>query len=56
MAATVSPTFAGASDETAPVPELTLRQLNRMRVGYLVMGLGLAVFKWPLLLTARPGS
>ncbi len=43
MAAAVSSTLVVASDESPPVPELTLRQLNRMRAGYLVMGLGLAV-------------
>ena len=29
-------------------------QLNLLRVGYLVMGLGLAVTKWPLLFTDQP--
>lgn len=35
------------------MPDLTVRQLNRMRVGYLVVGLGLAVVKWPLLIDGR---
>jgi hypothetical protein len=33
--------------------QLPLWQLNLLRVGYLVMVLGLAVTKWPLLLEAR---
>jgi hypothetical protein len=32
-------------------PELTLGRLNLMRIGYAVMGFGLAVVKWPLLVT-----
>jgi len=36
---------------TARAPrQLSLWQLNVLRVGYLVMGVGLAVIKWPLLL------
>ena len=36
---------------TSPAPEpVALWKLNLLRVGYLVMGVGLAVFKWPLLL------
>lgn len=30
-------------------PELSLFRLNLMRAGYLLMGVGLAVVKWPLL-------
>jgi hypothetical protein len=33
--------------------QLPLWRLNVLRVGYLVMGVGLAVTKWPLLLEAR---
>ncbi len=33
------------------VPELPLYRLHLMRVGYLVLGLGLAVVKWPALIT-----
>jgi hypothetical protein len=33
------------------VPELTLYRLHLMRVGYAIMGFGLAVVKWPLLAT-----
>jgi hypothetical protein len=33
------------------VPELPLRRLNLMRVGYAFMGFGLVAFKWPLLVT-----
>jgi hypothetical protein len=36
-----------------PSADLALWQVNLMRVGYLVMGVGLAVFKWPLLLDHR---
>ena len=31
------------------LPSVALWQLNVMRVGYLVMGVGLAIIKWPLL-------
>jgi len=31
---------------------LPLYRLNLMRIGYLVMGVGLAVYRWPLLLQA----
>jgi hypothetical protein len=34
-------------------PALALWQLNLMRIGYLVMGVGLAVTKWPLLVGDR---
>lgn len=38
-------------DDRAHGPvKLALWQVNLMRVGYLIMGIGLAVFKWPLLL------
>ena len=30
-------------------PPLSQRRLNVLRIGYFVMGVGLAVFKWPLL-------
>jgi hypothetical protein len=36
--------------EQKPLPTY---RLNLMRIGYLVMGVGLAVFKWPLLLQAH---
>lgn len=42
-----------APHEVLPDLPLTLRQLNRMRVGYLLMGLGLAAVKWPLLLEGK---
>ena len=35
-------------------PEFALWQLNLLRVGYLVMGGGLAVYKWPLLFDGKP--
>jgi hypothetical protein len=34
--------------------QLALWQLNLLRVGYLVMGVGLAVIKWPLLFDHEP--
>jgi hypothetical protein len=34
--------------------QLSLWQLNVLRVGYLVMGVGLAVIKWPLLVHHEP--
>ncbi|WP_425861901.1 hypothetical protein [Arthrobacter sp. TWP1-1] len=33
-------------------PELSLFRMNLMRVGYLFMGVGLVIVKWPLLLHA----
>jgi hypothetical protein len=51
---------------TSPTPErrearttrtstqLALWQLNLLRVGYLVMGGGLVIFKWPLLFADKP--
>jgi hypothetical protein len=37
-----------------PSGQLSLWQLNLLRVGYLVMGVGLAVIKWPLLFHHQP--
>jgi hypothetical protein len=37
-----------------PSGQLSLWQLNLLRGGYLVMGVGLAVIKWPLLLDHQP--
>ena len=34
--------------------QIPVRQLNLLRLGYLVVGAGLAVFKWPLLFTHGP--
>ena len=39
-----------------PARPLALWQLNLLRVGYLVMGVGLAVLKWPLLCNHEPWS
>ena len=41
--------------EPAPTtaPSLSLTRLHLMRVGYLLMGVGLALVKWPLLSGAR---
>jgi hypothetical protein len=40
-----------------PVPalesELSLTRLHLVRAGYLLMGVGLAIVKWPLLLDAH---
>lgn len=38
---------------TAGVTELSLTRLHLMRAGYLFMGVGLALVKWPLLPDAR---
>ena len=38
----------------APPAQLALWQLNLLRVGYFVMGVGLAVVKWPLLFADQP--
>lgn len=38
---------------TATGPDLSLPRLYAMRAGYLLMGLGLAVVKWPLLAGAH---
>ena len=35
---------------TATAPEVPLWRLNAMRVGYALMGIGLAVVKWPLVI------
>ena len=37
-----------------PSGQLALWQLNLLRVGYVVMGVGLAVIKWPLLFNHEP--
>jgi hypothetical protein len=41
---------------TRPVAPLPLWRVNLLRVGYLVMGGGLAVYKWPLLFDHEPWS
>jgi hypothetical protein len=50
-----------AADTTDPKPArsarpLPLWRINVLRVGYLVMGGGLAVYKWPLLFNHEPWS
>lgn len=47
IAHTAEPTIPGRT----LVAELPLHRLNLMRVGYAVMGVGLVVRKWPLLVT-----
>lgn len=42
-----TPTTRSATPSTAP--ELSLTRLHLMRGGYLLMGVGLAIVKWPLL-------
>jgi hypothetical protein len=44
---TMSPTAPSARPAAAGAEELPLYRLHMMRVGYLVLGLGLAVVKWP---------
>jgi hypothetical protein len=34
--------------------QLALWQMNLLRIGYVVMGVGLAVYKWPLLFADKP--
>lgn len=54
-ALTASPTPERAEVPSAGVPaQLALWQLNLLRVGYFVMGVGLAVVKWPLLFADKP--
>lgn len=43
---------ATTADRTA-APELSLFRLHAMRAGYLLMGVGLVVVKWPLLASAH---
>ena len=45
---TVTPTVPSAPSPTV-VPGLSPARLNLMRAGYLLMGVGLALVKWPLL-------
>ena len=45
---TVTPTVPSAAPTTAE-PGLSPRRLNLMRAGFLLMGVGLALVKWPLL-------
>ena len=45
---TVTPTVPSAAPPTAG-PGLSPARLNLMRAGYLLMGVGLALVKWPLL-------
>src|SRR6478752_7677088 len=54
-ALTPSPTPERADVRGARVPaQLALWQLNLLRVGYLVMVVGLVVVKWPLLFADKP--
>ena len=46
-------TTVAAPVTTTDEPGLSIRRLNAMRAGYLLMGVGLAVVKWPLLGQAR---
>ena len=43
-----------AQHQDAAVPSLSLRQLYALRIGYLVLGLGLAAVKVPLFLNHEP--
>ena len=47
---TIDPTACPAPPSGAVVAELPLWRLQLMRIGYLVMGLGLAVVKWPVVI------
>ena len=48
------PPAPSSTHDTHRYEQLALWQLNVLRVGYLVMGVGLAVIKWPLLLSHEP--
>jgi hypothetical protein len=50
------PSEAAARATTPAVAQLPLWRVNLLRVGYLVMGGGLAIFKWPLLFNHEPWS
>lgn len=39
---------------STPRGALTVRRINIMRIGYLVMGVGLAIRKWPLMIDHEP--
>jgi hypothetical protein len=55
QALTTSPQPDRSAEGGARVPaQVSLWQLNLLRVGYLVMGGGLAVVKWPLLINHGP--
>jgi hypothetical protein len=46
-------TLTPAASTTVSAPDLSPTRLNLMRAGYLLMGVGLALVKWPLLADAR---
>ena len=51
---TTTQTTQTTADRPRPHPgELSLRRLHLMRAGYLLMGLGLVIVKWPLLAEAH---
>ncbi|SDG05206.1 hypothetical protein SAMN05660662_0161 [Blastococcus aurantiacus] len=47
---TVTPTKLTRAADRGVVADLPLWRLNAMRVGYAVMGVGLAIVKWPLVI------
>jgi len=47
---------ATSQPPTGHAAEMPLYQLQMMRVGYLVMGVGLAVVKWPLVIGYDPST
>ena len=46
-------TTAGSALSRTAAPALSARRLNAMRAGYLLMGVGLVIVKWPLLAQVR---
>jgi hypothetical protein len=46
-------TLTPAASTTVSASDLSPTRLNLMRAGYLLMGVGLALVKWPLLADAR---
>ena len=52
---TTSPQMKGSEEGGAHIPaQISLWRLNLLRLGYLVMGGGLAVVKWPALVDHEP--
>ena len=53
---TARATTTTSGPPTGHAAELPLYQLQMMRVGYLVMGVGLAIVKWPLVIGYDPST
>ena len=53
MSSLTSPARANGTTPRSPSTDLSLSRLYAMRAGYLLMGVGLAIVKWPLLSSAH---